>query len=160
MDFKYDQETGLELTPVGEAVKQLYLKDVEWINFGKRDSEGVNLCDSIEGLYYWATEEIALEGVEATALLLSDGALPSLNVDFKLLKSGPLMISWNYAKKPDGWKEPWTVPDSVLNIDKTLAEGEEMHLSDYIVLNKNESLLTVKDGKNGAKVFDLRGMVL
>jgi hypothetical protein len=97
MDFKYDEKTGLELTPVGEAAGQLYLKDVEWINFGTRDSDGVNLCDSIEGLYFWATEEIALEGVEATATLQSGGALPDLNVDFKLLKSGPVMISWNYA---------------------------------------------------------------
>ena len=52
------------------------------------------------------------------------------------------------------------MPDSVLAIDKTLAEGENMHLSDYIVLNKEGGLLTVKDGKNGVKVFDLRGMVL
>lgn len=94
----------------------MQLKDIQWINFGTTTRD-LNLCGGgdVTG-YKWkgGASSIDLSGSSATGTLTSminPTLYPDLTVDFKALMSGAIMVTWNYATKPSGWKEPWAVSD-------------------------------------------------
>ena len=88
--------------------------------------------------------------------VVNEQLYPDLTVTLRLLRSGPIMVKWDYVKLPDGWKKPWAVPDEVLTFDKSAATVGM--LSDFVTVGINDALLTIKNGN--VDVFDLKSIVL
>jgi outer membrane protein assembly factor BamA len=102
----------------------MQLKDVRLINFGyTNNTKDVNLCQPYPSHYNWTRFDLDFDNTQEYADLYHSNKSvgPKLNVDFRLLKSGPLRVAWSYNFNETDYKNPWTVPDSVLPIDRTVA---------------------------------------
>lgn len=112
LDVKVEADV-LTLTP--KSGTSMQLKDIQWINFGT-DTRDLNLCGGDPAGYLWkgGSTSVDLSGAtaEGTLTSLTNPTLyPDLDVVFAALESGAIMVAWNYADKPSGWKEPWAVSD-------------------------------------------------
>jgi hypothetical protein len=69
------------------------------------------------------------------------------------------MIKWNYTDRPSSFKQPWTVPATILDIYKSVATDDPRRLSDYIELH-DDPMMKIKSGANGVHVLDLEHIAL
>jgi hypothetical protein len=97
-------------------------------------SKDVNMCDPSTNFYKVKTAP-DLTQAHSTAVVTNNkpGALPDLKIDLAILKSGVVVVKWNYDSAPAGTKVPFTVPTDI--VDAGTDYSTTAKLSDRVKIN-------------------------